>query len=148
MRTTESVWGRSSRSVWHVALHPAITMTSEHVRGTALCCAVLVGAMGCERSRVSEVDVPPPLTHVSIRASTPALAVFSWYQDIAITVARDADVRELVDLRVFNGLQPGTTIEQARSQIGAPARAWSDDSGTWCEYRNQWGTVQLGCERT
>ena len=66
--------------------------------------------------------------------------MLSWRQDVDITLARDADVRELVDLRVFNGLQPGTTIEQARSQIGAPARAWSDDSGTWREYRNEWGT--------
>ena len=52
--------------------------------------------------------------------------MLSWTQDIAITLARDANLRELVDLRIFNGLQPGTTIEQATKQIGPPARAWSE----------------------
>jgi hypothetical protein len=120
---------------------------TKHVRAATLCGAVLVAAIACERSRVRDMDVAPPLSHVSITASTPPLAVLSWSQEIAITLARDANVRELVDLRVFNGLQPGTTIEQAKNQLGAPARAWSDESGTWCEYRNQWGTVHVGCER-
>jgi hypothetical protein len=73
--------------------------------------------------------------------------MLSWSQDIMITLARDADVSTLTDLRVFAGLQPGTTIEQAASRLGAPARAWSDDSGTWSEYRNPWGMVQVVCER-
>jgi hypothetical protein len=73
--------------------------------------------------------------------------MLSWSQDIMITLARDADVSTLADLRVFAGLQPGTTIEQAASRLGAPARAWSDDSGTWSEYRNPWGMVQVVCER-
>jgi hypothetical protein len=136
----------SPRPVWQVALYPLTTMIKQ-VRAATLCGAVLAAAIACERSRVREIDVVPPLSHVSIRASTPPLAVLSWRQDVDITLARDANVRELVDLRVFNGLQPGTTIEQARSQIGAPARAWADAAGTWCEYRNEWGTVQLGCER-
>lgn len=73
--------------------------------------------------------------------------MLSWSQDILITLVRDADASTLVDLRVFGGLQPGTTIEQAASKLGTPARAWSDDSGKWSEYRNQWGTVEVGCER-
>lgn len=122
-------------------------MTNKHFRAVTLCCTLFAAATGCERSSVRELEAAPPLTHVSIRSSTPPVAVLSWSQDISITLARDADVPKLVDLRVFAGLQPGTTIEQAASRLGAPARAWSDDSGNWSEYHNQWGTVQVGCER-
>lgn len=122
-------------------------MTNKHARAVTLCCALSVAATACERSSVRELAAAPPLNHVSIRSSTPPLAVLSWSQDISITLAPDADVPKLVDTRIFLGLQPGMTIEQATSKLGPPARAWSDDSGNWSEYRNQWGTVQLGCER-
>ncbi len=117
------------------------------VQALTLGCTVFVAASACERSAVREFDVAPPLGHVSSRSWTPPVAMLSWSQDIMITLARDADVSTLADLRVFAGLQPGTTIEQAASRLGAPARAWSDDSGTWSEYRNPWGMVQVVCER-
>lgn len=122
-------------------------MTNKTVGGLALGCALLGTAGACERSAIRELEAAPPLGHVSIRSATPPLAMLSWSQDIVITVARDADASKLVDLRVFAGLQPGTTIEQAANKLGTPARAWSDGSGTWSEYRNQWGTVDVGCER-
>ena len=147
LRGTMCAAGSLWRRVWPVALYPLTTMT-RHVRAATLSGAVLVAAIACERSAVRELDAAPPLGHVSMRSWTPPVALLSWSQDIMITLARDVDVSKLVDLRVFAGLQPGTTIEQAASKLGAPARAWSDDLGTWSEYRNQWGTLQVGCERS
>lgn len=112
-----------------------------------LACTFVVGATACERQRQTEADAPAPLQHVLITASTPPIAIFSWSQDIAITLARDARPAELVDTRVFDGLHPGMTIEQAQRQLGAPQRSWTDETGKWAEYRNEWGTVEIGCER-
>lgn len=114
---------------------------------TVLACTFLVSATACDRHRESDSDAALPLSHVKITAYTPPIAVFSWSQDIAITLARDARLSELVDTRIFDGLDPGMTIEQAQRQVGAAQRLWTDDRGRWAEYRNQWGTLEIGCER-
>jgi hypothetical protein len=85
---------------------------------------------------------------VKVTAYTPPIAVFSWSQDIAVTLARDARLSDVVDTRIFDGLDPGMTIEQAQSRIGAAQRVWTDGTGRWAEYPNHWGTLEIGCERS
>lgn len=93
------------------------------------------------------MKVAPPLSDVRITASTPPLFITSWYQDISITLEKRAAVSEVVDTRIFDGLRSDITNDQAEKQLGRPRRSWVDSSGTWSEYPNAWGTVEIGCER-
>lgn len=103
---------------------------------------------GCERSEEKTLPAAPPLTKVTVRSFMPFRGVSSWSQTITVYVAKAEEVPNLVDLRAFGDLQPGTTAERAESRWGKPNRTRTDEFGaTWYSYQTPLGHAEVGCDK-
>lgn len=112
----------------------------------------LIGAMtsivlllaGCARYEEATLSSNPPISKVDVHSFRGAL---SWKtsERIDIYLAQNAHVGEIVDLRVFGGLEPEANPE---TRYGKAHSSRRDDYGMpWYRYLTPVGYVEVGCEK-
>jgi hypothetical protein len=122
-------------------------MTRHPVAVTLFLALLTILYAGCERSEEKALPAAFPVTKVSVRAFTPFVGLSSWSQTVTLYVARETEIGSLVDLRVFGGLEPGITAEQAEARFGKANQTRTDTFGTtWYSYQTPLGHAEVGCD--
>src|SRR5215813_75489 len=123
-------------------------MNGHYVRLVYVAVFLTLLTAGCERSEERDLQVVPPFIKVSVRNFTPFAGISKWTQTVTMQISRDADLRNLVDLRVFGELQPGVTAQQVETRFGKPSETRTDEFGTvWYSYKTELGQAEVGCEK-
>jgi hypothetical protein len=86
------------------------------------------------------------------RIRSAAVKTYGWSprnpaQHIAVSLAHDVALTDVVDMSVFGRLLPGSTHADAERTMGKPVRVWTDEWGeAWHVYELPNATVEVGCQ--
>ncbi len=109
---------------------------------------VLYFVYGCEHMVDETASFPPPLGDIEFHSFSALQWLTIPSQEIKIRLKQQADIKHLIDLRVFGNFQPEMTNEEIVAQFGAPIQTWTDKfGGTWVKYSTPLGYVQIGSDR-
>ena len=109
---------------------------------------VLLYVHGCEHEENASVRFPPPLGDVEFRSFWLLEWVTSPHQDITIRLQQQADVKQLIDLRVFGNFQPDMSDKEVLARFGEPSQTRTDNfGGMSSRYMTPLGYVEIGLDR-
>jgi hypothetical protein len=101
---------------------------------------------GCSQPSSYRIETRPPLDEARVDLSRSLLPAFGSSIDLTVKPSNGTRLDDLVDLKVFGGFQLEKREPEVATTLGGPVRSWSDERGTWREYKCSYGRIQIGCE--